>query len=242
MKAFIREEAPKMVRKTVDVGCTSSNGLVHLFGRTDDHAWRRSFQPEEAAKIWSVVLGNEYGEQRVHDVDGTEIIVSCNVDGIGRHSATDVYTFFDVSLGAVLFEVEAYQGNVLGWAIERCCAIALDTSTPGAPSTPAEEKVWVVSVRRILTGDIASVSVDAIGGYEQVYERKPDALAAAKRAIRECVVNAYTEGHWEHASIDETTEDVFREGLASFNGDIMWLHDGLVQSFKVELSNRKVNR
>lgn len=107
-----------------DVGCAADGGRVAIFEIGKRHAWRLSFDPAQAVKLWRCLMG-EYSMAAAVESDGHTMKLWNHVDP----ELGDIWELVDES-GGRLFRVDADQALALAWAVERCCAAALRVSTP----------------------------------------------------------------------------------------------------------------
>lgn len=231
---------------TVDVGCCATGGSVHLYGRDPDsrREWRRSLDPAAAAAIWSVLNG-ETGRVKVADVHDDEMTCYVALDKFGL-SDTDNYILEDAN-GSRLLVLTPAQAQALQWAIERACADALAQSSAGAcaPETrAAPREVWVLAARCVLTGDTAAEGVDLVGGHEEVFASRADAMASLRAFLRPLVLCSYDDERFDEAlcpADDYRPLDEVIDAIMDDEGHPdTWLHDGYKQSFEVTLTRKEV--
>lgn len=118
----------------VQVGCAADNGKVHIYGNGTSHAWRRSFDPAQAVKLWRCLMG-EYSTVHADDEHGDTMKLWNHVDP----EMGDLRELVDSS-GERLLCLDADQAMALAWGIEKCCGIALYTSTPSRGWTIASTR------------------------------------------------------------------------------------------------------
>ena len=246
MKTIIPKEKP--IDSVVNVGVTSKDGLVNVFGTGDRHAWRLSFTPDQAVKLWRVMAAEQYTTLSATDVDGVTVTVSVGLDKAGRvtEDSGDMFTIQD-GTGEVLLTLTPDQALALAWTIKRCCEAAIYTDTPGTENAKLVKlpKVWVLSSRRLLTGDAAGDGTELIGGHEEVFTSKDAALGALRDFMKPLVLQAHPEGHFAEdmmtsdvKSLDDTLDEIMDE---DGHPDV-WLYDGSKQSFEVSLSCHEVKQ
>lgn len=246
MKTIIPKEKP--IDSVVNVGVTSKDGLVNVFGTRDRHAWRLSFMPDQAVKLWRVMAAEQYTTLSATDVDGITVTVSVGLDKAGRvtEDSGDMFTIQD-STGEVLLTLTPDQALALAWTIKRCCEAAIYTDTPGTENAKLVKppKVWVLSSRRLLTGDAAGDGTDLIGGHEEVFASKDAAIWALRDFMKPLVLHAHPDGHFAEdmmtsdvKSLDDTLDEIMNE---DGHPDV-WLYDGSKQSFEVSLSCHEVKQ
>ena len=236
MKTILRPPTPvPPPSEEVHVGCTAEGGKVHLFGTGPRHAWRRSFDPAQAVKLWRCLMGEMSTVTPDDEYDDTMKLWHHVDPELG-----DLWEFVDAT-GERLFCVDADQAYALAMAIEKCVGIALYTSTPGKEKMLHEERVpvhvWVLAARRVLTGDCCETGVDLIGGYERVFLTENAALDALREFLRPLVNEANTETFWANmtTTVDDILDTVIEPGKRSG-----WLYNGDKQSFEVTLRQIEV--
>lgn len=237
----------------VHVGCTAEDGKVHLVGVGLRHAWRRSFDPGQAVKLWRCLMG-ECETATADDEHGDAMKLWNHVDP----KLGDLWELVDAS-GERLLCLDADQAMALAWAIEKCCGIALYTSTPGAkrpcdwgPSHAWEvsydtspSHVWVLSSKVMLKGDRAENGAEQLGGEERVFATKDAAFDALREFLRPLVNEADDDD--ARNNVDRTVDDILDDILDDHctddtpHGD-HWSYDGRNQSFEVTLSEVKVEQ
>lgn len=167
----------------------------------------------------------------MNEADGkTRITVAEPIDNKGRiaEDRGDMYTFRDDD-GNILLTLTPEEASNLAWQMERRLVEAM-----GGKKMP---DVWVLSWRRLLTGDAAGEGTDLIGGSERVYMTKEGAMFDLPDLLRGFVKDSHPEGHFgpDEDELGEAVEEIMNE--ASNNGHPgRWLYDGSTQSFEVELS------
>lgn len=234
MKTRIPMEKPEDMN--VEVGCTAKNGIVLINLETSGGFRRMMFSPDQAVKLWRVMGAEQYNTLTAVEVDGkTKITVEVSLDKAGRitEDCGDMFTLQD-DKGNVMLTLTPDQATALAWQIKRCCEEALNTDDPGGKKIP---KVWVLSWRRLLTGDAAGTEgTELIGGSERVYMTKEGAMFDLPDLLREFVKDSHPEGHFgpDEEDLGETVEEIMND--ASNNHQGRWLYDGSTQSFEVELS------
>jgi hypothetical protein len=233
----------KLEDMNVEVGCTASNGIVLINLETSEGFSCMMFSPDQAVKLWRVMGSEQYNTLTAVEVDGkTRITVEVSLDKAGRitEDCGDMFTLQD-DKGNIMLTLTPDQATALAWQIKRCCEEALNTDYPGGKKIPKVwgkiPKVWVLSWRRLLTGDAAGEGTELIGGSERVYMTKEGAMFDLPDLLRGFVKDSYAEGHFgpDEDGLGETVEEIMNE--ASTNGHPgRWLYDGSTQSFEVELS------
>ena len=219
----------------VEVGCTTKNGIVIINLETSGGFRRMMFSPDQAVKLWRVMGAEQYNALTAVEVDGnTRITVEVSLDKAGRitEDCGDMFTLQDDN-GNIMLTMTPDQATALAWQIKRSCEEALNTDDPGGKKIP---KVWVLSWRRLLTGDAAGEFTELIGGSERVYMTKEGAMFDLPDLLREFVKDSHPEGHFgpDGEDLGEKVEDVMYD--ASNNHQGRWIYDGSMQSFEVELS------
>lgn len=234
MKTRIPMEKPEDMN--VEVGCTASNGIVLINLETSEGFRRMMFSPDQAVKLWRVMGTEQYNTLTAVEVDGkTRITVEVSLDKAGRitEDCGDMFTLQD-DKGNIMLTLTPDQATALAWQIKRCCEDALNTDDPGGKKIP---KVWVLSWRRLLTGDAAGTEgTELIGGSDRVYMTKEGALFDLPDLLREFVKDSHPEGHFgpDEEGLGETVEEIMNDAQNNHHG--RWLYDGSTQSFEVELS------
>lgn len=232
MKTRIPMEKPE--DGVVEVGCEVRGGLVTVHLKRDGRYSHMQFEPDQAVKLWRVMGAEQYNSQTATDAFGHSFMVSVGLDKAGRitEDCGDMYTVKD-DKGKVLLTLTPDQATALAWQIKRCCEEALNTDDPGGRKIPS---VWVLSWRRLLTGDAAGNGTELIGGGERVYMTKEGALFDLPDILREFVKDSHPEGHFgpDEEGLGERVEKVMNDASNNGHQDI-WLYDGSTQSFEVEL-------
>lgn len=242
MKTILRPPTPvPPPSEEIHVGCTAEGGKVHLFGVGPRRAWRRSFEPGEAVKLWRCLMGDEF-TVTPDDVHDDTMKLWNHVDP----KLGDLWEFVDAS-GERLFCLDADQALALAWSIEKCCGIALYTSTPGTEEMRHAERVpvhvWVLASKRMLSGDCAKKGAEQLGGTERVFLTKEAALDALREFLRPLVNEA--DGDDVSNNLDRTVDDILDYILDDHctddtpHGD-HWSYDGTEQSFEVTLNRIEV--
>ena len=193
------------------------------------------FSPDQAVKLWRVMGAEQYNALTAVEADGkTRITVEVSLDKAGRitDDCGDMFTLQD-DKGNIILTMTPDQATALAWQIKRCCEEALNTDDPGGKKIP---KVWVLSWRRMLTGDAACEGTELIGGSERVYMTKEGAMFDLPDLLMEFVKDSHPEGHFgpDGEDLGEKVEDIMYD--ASNNHQGRWIYDGSKQSFEVELS------
>ena len=248
MKTILRPPTPvPPPSEEVHVGCTAEDGKVHLFGTGPRHAWRHSFDPGEAIKLFRCLTGEKSTVMPDDEHDDTMQLWHHVDPKLG-----DLWDFADAS-GERLFSADADQAYALAMAIEKCVGIALYTSTPGpglasvASVTDVRTKpeVWVLASKRLLTGDCAENGAEQLGGSERVFATKGAALDALREFLRPLVNEADSDDARNNLdrSVDDILDDILDDHCTDDtpHGDY-WSYDGLKQSFVVTLSKVEVER
>lgn len=229
MKTILRPEVP--ANKEVDVGCGFALGSVLIRWSSGDTLHMREFDPAEVAKIHRVLMG--------------ELDDACPKDGskdalrINWHElpdGTDEWRFGIVD-GETFFTLNADQALALAWGLEGACAAAVYGAPPGQRA-----HVWVLSSKRMLTGDSAANGAEQIGGTERVFLTKERALDELREFLRVLVNQSYPEHHFEEIEdgVRRDVDDVLDEIMdQSWNSNV-WTHDGMNQSFEVTLNKVEV--
>lgn len=232
MKTRVAMEKPEDMN--VEVGCMAKNGIVHINLETSKGFRRMLFSPDQAVKLWRVMAAEQYHTLTAVEVDGkTRITVGVSLDKAGRitEDCGDMFTLQD-DKGNVMLTLTPDQATALAWQIKRCCEEALNTDDPGGKKIP---KVWVLSWRRLLTGDAAGEGAEMIGGSERVYMTEEGAMFDLPDLLRGFVKDSHPEGHFgsDEEGLGEMVEEIMND--ASNNHPGRWLYDGSTQSFEVEL-------
>ena len=233
-----------------DMTVTSDiNGNIVFHGSMDNgECWHKALQPKDAVQVWRRMMG---------EVEDAMHIPSPHLD-IRYDDHDGTWTFSDKEVLCVL---DADECMLVAWAIEKAGGVALyndpvhpvqdkDRSTgvadqemlrgglnTGAPCDSKISKVWVLSWRRLLTGDSVDEGTKLIGGSERVYRTKEGAMFDLPDLLRMFVKDSHPEDRFEsdEDGLGETVEKIMNE--ASNNGHPgRWLYDGAKQSFEVELS------
>lgn len=150
--------------------------------------------------------------------------------------------------GHVLAKLDANEAYALAWALKRCVEDALfqqeaDGFQFAFTETKTRTSVWVLSCRRILTGDCAETNgSEMIGGYEEVYLSRTSATENVREFIRPLVNEAYSESYWDNCErdVDDILDEIM-DKCCELSGNTYWRHDGQTQSFEVKLAEREVN-
>jgi len=221
MKTILRPEVP--ANKEVDVGCGFALGSVFIRWSSGDTLHMREFDPAEAAKIHRVLMG--------------ERIDACPKDGskdalvISWHElphGTEEWRFGIVN-GETFFTLNADQALALAWGLEGACAAALYWAPPGK-----RHHVWVLSSKRMLTGDSAENGSGQLGGCERVFSTKEKAFDSLREFMRILVNEAEPNSS---VDVDGVIDTIL--GSASVN-ETVWHYDGTKQSFEVTLNKVEV--
>lgn len=167
----------------------------------------------------------------MNEADGkTRITVAEPIDNKGRiaEDRGDMYTFRDDD-GNILLTLTPEEASNLAWQMERRLVEAM-----GGKKMP---DVWVLSWRRLLTGDAAGEGAELIGGGERIYVTKEGAMSDLPYLLMEFVKDAHPEGHFgsDEEGIGEKVKEIMNDASNSGRPD-RWLYDGSTQSFEVELS------
>ena len=227
------------VRTYAEMTVTSDiNGAIVFHGRMDNgECWHKALQPKDAVQVWRRMMG---------EVEDAMHIPSPHLDiRYDEHEGT--WTFSDKEVLCVL---DADECMLVAWAIEKAAGIALyngsvhpvrdkDRST-GAPCDSKISKVWVLSWRRMLTGDASGEGTELIGGGDRVYSTRESAILDLPDILRGLVRDCHPEGHFvdgegeDHKSntINGTVDEILKDQK---NLRDKWLYDGSTQSFEVEL-------
>lgn len=233
MKTKIPMEKPE--DGVVEVGCEVRGGLVTVHLKSDGRYSHMQFEPDQAVKLWRVMGAEQYSSQTATDAFGHSFMVSVGLDKAGRitDDCGDMYTVND-DKGKVLLTLTPDQATALAWQIKRCCEEALNTDDSCWRKIPS---VWVLSWRRMLTGDAAGEGTELIGGGERVYMTEEGAMFDLPDLLREFVKDSHPEGHFgpDGEGIGETVDEIVSNAQNDGHPG-QWIYDGSTQSFEVELS------
>lgn len=131
MKTKIPIEKPEYM--DVEVGCTTSNGIVNINLKTSKGFRRIMFSPDQAVKLWRVMGAEQYYTLTAVEVDEkTRITAKVSLDKEGRvtEDCGDMVTLHD-DKGNIILTLTPDQATALAWQIKRCCEEALNTDDPG---------------------------------------------------------------------------------------------------------------
>lgn len=216
----------------VEVGCGFALGSVFIRWSSGGTLHMREFDPAEAAKIHRVLMG-ELDEACPKDGSKDVLRISWHE----RHDGTDEWRFGIVD-GETFFTLNSDQALALAWSLEGACAAALYWAPPGQ-----RFHVWVLSSKRMLTGDSAANGAEQIGGTERVFLKKEKALDELREFLRVLVNQSYPEHHFEEMAEDGVSrdvDDVLDEIMDQSGNSNVWTHDGMNQSFEVTLNKVEV--
>ena len=205
---------------------SDTNGAIVFHGRMDNgDSWHKALDPKDAVQVWRRMMGET--EEEMH-------ITSPHLD-VKYDEHGETWIFSDKEVLCVLGPDECM---LVAWAIEKAGGIALYNG-PIIPGPPKEKipEVWVLSWRRMLTGDTAGEGTELIGGSERIYMTRGGAMSDLPDLLKGLVKDSHPEGHFgpDEDGLGETVEEIMNE--ESNNGHPgKWLYDGSTQSFEVELS------
>ena len=203
-----------------------------------------SFLPGHAVEIWRVILGAKKDAEVPYVRHG---LVDSN--GVARiwYEVTDGYKWNLGLSDGTRVVMDENEACALAWALKRCVEDTMfQQKADGAQfeftETKTSTSVWVLSCRRILTGDCAGTKVSyRIGGHEEVYLSRTSAMENVREFIRPLVNEAYSESYWDNCErdVDDILDEIM-DKCCEISGDTYWRHDGQTQSFEVKLSEREV--
>ena len=200
------------------------------------------FSPKDAVEVWRVMKGEK-----------EDALVRYNRNGlIGRAGCAHVW--YKEGDGKFLWRIrfeddfcvvlDANEALALSWAIEGQVSMEIWGVRNSAIADNAPDCVWVLSCRRLLSGDCAeTVDSERIGGHEEVFLSKDSAMENLREFIRPLVNDAYSDSFWDNSgrNVDDVLDDITSECFV-VSGSASWRHDGQTQSFEVVLSRREVRR
>lgn len=137
------------------------------------------------------------------------------------------------------FCLDIDEATALSWAIRGCVAHSF-SSEP----TPVRDKgrvlnpqyVYVLSSRRVLTGDAAADGCDLIGGSDEVFWTEEKARDRLREFMRPLVNESEPESHWDYGTnVDDVLDRIIERGQCR-----CYSYDGGKQSFEVRIAKVEV--
>lgn len=231
MEMRVRTKKKIEMNSYTDIKITSDTNGAIVFSWSMDNGvcCNKELQPRDAVEVWRRMMG---------ETDKDLHIFSPRLD-VKYNDEEESWTFSDDEVLCVLYLDECM---LVAWAIEKAGGNALYNY----PVHPVQDKdlksedktsdVWVLSCRRLLTGDTSCEGAELIGGSERVYATKESAMLDVHDILWEFVKDSHPEGYFRPDGYDlgETVEGIMNE--ASNNHQGRWLYDGSTQSFEVSLS------
>ena len=154
-----------------DPSVVAENGYVCLsLGLSKERKKRCFMSPDAAVMLWRCFSGEivdcvvEYRTLAAEDAVPKKMEAK-------YHDATSAW---NVSMRKASFMVNADQALALAWALKKCVSDILAPCDECQPKTKeiALSEVWILTSRRVLTGDSTAEGADLVGGRSEAFSSK----------------------------------------------------------------------
>ena len=239
------------VRTTKEVVCGASilveetdRGGVCLLIKFNDGRTKRCFlDPASSVMLWRVFSGTapsamvEY--RTVPDMNACPEKILVAQDAITHSRRVEVGT-------KDVFCLNSDESLAIAWSIKECVTRVLRPVNAGTKEISLA-KVWILTSRRVLTGDCAADGPDLIGGTTEVFSSKKKAEDRLREFMRPLVNEAHPDGSIDESEfdVDEVLDNIIdcgaikSEGIGSTSEE--YSYEGSTQSFVVELTEKFVD-
>lgn len=230
----IKAMSPDMEKVTAMSVDREYSDNVSLYLSTGESEQTLIFEPKYAMKLWRCLSG----EKETADIKVSMWISRVECDVRLTYVDDGFNWVFETPKGK--WWIDADQALALSWAINT--TVTSLTIVPKWPVRRGAGKVYVLSARRMLTGDCAENGVEQIGGTEMVFNDERTARDRVREFMRPLVNESFGEAYWEERNVDDVLDDIFAAADAIYNPKepTVWVCEGQKQSFEVELSERAV--